>query len=110
MPDLAAVADCHSVALELADQVVGHRLAQIAATVEQRDECAPAREPDGRLPGGIATADDGDPRATAELCLGGTGGVEDARPLVGGQVVAAKSSVLRTGRQQDDARGNLAVV
>jgi hypothetical protein len=41
---------------------------------------------------------------------GGPGGVEDARPLVGGKVVAGEAAVLRTGRQQDDARGDLAVV
>ena len=38
--DLAAVADDDAVALELVDEVVGHRLAQVGAAVEKRDERA----------------------------------------------------------------------
>ena len=58
--DLAAVADRDAVALELADQVVGHRLAQIGPPVQQRDERSAAGEPDGSLAGGVAAADNGD--------------------------------------------------
>src|SRR6202035_2903980 len=58
--DLAAVADCNAVALELADEVVGHRLAQVRATVEQGHERSCAGEPDGGLSGGVAAADDCD--------------------------------------------------
>ena len=77
--DLAAVADRDAVALELADEVVGHRLAQVGAAVQERDERAAAREPDGGLAGGVAAADDRDPGRAAELRLGRPGRVEDAQ-------------------------------
>ena len=47
-----------AVALELEDEVVGHRLAQVGPAVQQRDERAAAREPDRRLRGRVAAADD----------------------------------------------------
>ena len=52
-------------AVELANQVVGHRLAQVGAAVEQRHERAAAREPDRGLARGVAAADDGDARGAA---------------------------------------------
>src|SRR5579859_4606417 len=58
--DLAAVADGDAVAVELAGQVVGHCLAQVGATVEEGHERTAAGEPDGRLAGGVAAADDAD--------------------------------------------------
>ena len=58
--DLASVADGDAVPLELVDEVVGHRLAQVGAAVEERDERAAAGEPDGGLAGGVAAADDRD--------------------------------------------------
>ena len=75
--DLAPVANGDAVALELVDEVVGHRLAEVGAAVEERDERAAAGEPDGGLAGGVAAADDRDARAGAELGLGRPGGVED---------------------------------
>ena len=108
--DLAAVAHRHAVALELAHQVVRHRLAQIGAAVEQGHERAAASEPDGRLPGGVASADHADARGAAELRLGRPGGVEDAHPLVLGEAVDRQPPVLRAGREQDGARRDLVVV
>ena len=52
--DLAAVADGDAVALELADEVVRHRLAQVGAAVEQGHERAAASEPDGGLAGRVS--------------------------------------------------------
>ena len=56
--DLGAVAYGDAGTLELENEVVGHRLAQVGAAVEQRDECAAAREPDRGLARGVATSDD----------------------------------------------------
>ena len=58
--NLAAAADSHAVALELVDEIVGHRLAQVGAAVQQRDERAAAREPDGGLAGRVASPKHGD--------------------------------------------------
>ena len=90
--DLAAVADRGTVTLELLDEVVRHRLAQVGAPVQERDERAPARQPDCSLSGGVATADHRDPRSAAELRLGRAGRVEDARALVGGEAVRAAAA------------------
>ena len=87
--DLAAVAYGDAVALELADEVVRHRLAQVGAAMEQRHERAAAREPDRGLAGGVAAADHADARGAAELRLGRPGGVEDAQALVLGEAVDA---------------------
>ena len=108
--DLAAVANGDTVALELADQVVRHRLAQVGAAVEQRDERAAAGEPDGGLAGGVAAADDADARGAAELRLGRPGGVEDAHALELREPVDREAPVLRAGREQDGARGDLVVL
>ncbi len=105
--DLAAVAHRDAVALELADQVVGHRLAQVGAAMEQRHERSSACEPDGGLPGGVAAADDGDPGCAAKLRLGWPGGVEDAQPFVVGQAVERQSPVVGAGCEHDGARGDL---
>ena len=85
--DLAPVADGDAVPLELVDQVIGHRLAEIGAAVEERDERAAAGEPDGGLAGGVAAADHRDARAGAELGLGRPGGVEDRQSLELGEAV-----------------------
>ena len=61
--DFAAVADGDAVALELVEQVVGHRLAQVGAAVQEGDEGAAAGEPDRGLRGRVAAADDADPLA-----------------------------------------------
>ncbi len=52
-----------AVALELLDQVLRHRLAQVGAPVQQRHQRAAARQPDRGLAGRVAAADDADPRA-----------------------------------------------
>ncbi len=49
--DLAAVAHGYAVLLELAHEVVRHRLAEVCPAMEQRDERSAAREPDGCLRG-----------------------------------------------------------
>ena len=49
-----------AVPLELVDEVVGHRLAEVDAAVEEGDERAATGEPDGRLAGGVTAADDRD--------------------------------------------------
>src|SRR5207244_10520319 len=85
--DLAAVADGDAVALEVADQIVGHRLAEVGSAVEQRDEGAAAGEPDGGLSGRVAAADDGDARGAAQLRLGRPGRVERTHALVVAQAV-----------------------
>ena len=69
--DLAAVAHGDAVALELAHEVVRHRLAQVGAAVQQRDERAAAGEPDRGLAGGVAAADDADARRAAQRASGG---------------------------------------
>ena len=98
--DLAAVAHRDAVALELADEVVGHRLAQVGAAVEQRHQRAAARQPDRGLPGGVPAADDADARGAADLRLGRPGGVEDADSLVVGEALDRQPPVLRAGREQ----------
>ena len=58
--DLASVSNGDAVPLELVDQVVGHRLAEIGAAVEEGDERAAAGEPHRSLAGGVAAPDDRD--------------------------------------------------
>ena len=96
--DFAAVADRDAVAVELLDQVVRHRLAEVGAAVQEGDQGAAAGQPDRRLGGRVAAADDADPLAAAELRLGRAGGVEDADPLV-----ARRGS--STGRRRYSAPG-----
>ena len=79
--NLASIADGDAVAVELADEVVGHRLVEVGTAVEQRDERAAPREPDGGLPGRVAAADDRDARGAAQLRLGWPRRVEDAEAL-----------------------------
>src|SRR4051812_31258563 len=76
--DLAPVANRHAEALELVDEVVRHRLGKVGASVEQGDERAATREPDSGLAGRVPAAENGDPRAAAQLSLRRPGGVEDA--------------------------------
>ena len=68
--------------LEVVDQVVGHRLAQVGAAMEQRHERAAAGEPDRSLGGRVAAADDPDAGGAATLRLLRAGRVEDADALV----------------------------
>ena len=98
--DFAAVADGDAVAVELLDQVVRHRLAEVGAAVQEGDQRAAAGEPDRRLRGRVAAADHAHPLAAAELRLGRAGGVEDADPLVVVEVVDRQAAVFGAGREQ----------
>ena len=108
--DLAAIANGDAVALELADEVVRHRLAQIGAAMKQRHERAAAGQPDRGLAGRVAAADHADARGAAELRLGRPGGVEDADALVAREAVDRQAPVLRAGGDQDGARGDLVIL
>ena len=55
--------------------------------MEERDERAAAGEPDRGLPGGVAAADDGDTRGTAQLRLGWPDRVERGQALVVREIV-----------------------
>src|SRR5207249_6996704 len=101
--DFAAVADDDAVTVEVVDQIVGHRLAEVGSAVEERDEGAAAGEPDGGLSGGVTAADDGDARSAAELRLGRAGRVEHAQALVVGQALEGESPVGGAGGKHDGA-------
>ena len=105
--DFAAVADGDAVALELLDQVLGHRLAEVGAAVQEGDQRAAAGQPDGGLRGRVAAADDADPLGAAEVGLGRAGGVEDADPLVAVEVVDRQAAVFGAGREQHRAGDDL---
>src|SRR5207244_7980029 len=105
--DLAAVPDGDTEALDLADEVVRHRLAQVGATVEKRDERAAAGEPDGRLAGRVAAPHDRDARGAALPRFGRTGRVEDARALVAGEIRERQSPVLGSGGEDHRSRRDL---
>ena len=79
---LAAVAHGDAVAVELGQQVVGHRLAKVCTPVKKGHEGAAASKPHRRLPRGVATAHDRYPGACAGAGLRRAGGVEDAQALV----------------------------
>ena len=104
--DLAAVTDDDAGLLELAHEVVGHRLAEVAAAMQERHERASFRQPDGGLPGRVAAADHADARGSAHLRLRWPGRVERADPFVlvelrraGGACTAHRSRAgLRTRR------------
>ena len=107
--DFAAVADGDAVAVELLDQVVGHRLGEVGAAVQEGDEGAAAGQPDRRLGGRVAAADDADPLGAAELRLGRPGGVEDAEALVLVEVLDRQAPVFGPGREQHRLRRDLDV-
>ena len=102
--DFAAVAHRHPVAVELSDQVARHRLAEVRPPVQERDQGAAAGEPDRRLRGRVAAADDPDALGAAEPRLGRAGGVEDADPLVVGQSLDRQAAVFGAGREQHRPR------
>ena len=78
--------------------------------MQQRDERAAAREPDGGLAGRVASTNHGDTFGAAELRLGRPGGVEDAHALVSGEPLNRQAAVLRASRERDCKRGDLVVV
>ena len=105
--DLGPVSNGDAEPLELVNEVVGHRLAEVGAAMEEGDERAAAGEPDGCLAGGVAAADDCNARTGAEPRLGRTGGVEDRRSLELRKAVDRESAVLGARCEQDGARGDL---
>jgi hypothetical protein len=105
--DLAAVTNGDAVALELPHEVVGHRLVQGCVAVQKRDERASAREPDGGLAGRVSPADDRDARSAAEHLLRRPRGIEDGQALVVGEALDVEAPVLRAGREQYRAGGDL---
>ena len=77
--------------------------------MQQGDEGAAAGQPDRRLGGRVAAADDADPLGAAELRLGRPGGVEDADPLVLVEVVDRQAPVFGAGREHDRPGADLEV-
>ena len=108
--DLAAVADGHAVAFELEHEIVGHRLAQIAATMKQGDQRAAAREPHRGLARRVAAADHANARRSAALRLGGACRVEDADALVGLEPGDGEPAVLGAGGDDDRAGADVTAV
>ena len=105
--DLAASADQDAGALEVVDQVVRHRLAQVGPAVEQCHERAAAGEPDRRLGGRVPAADNTDPCRAAALGLLWPRRVEDADAFVRLDLRNREPSVLGSGREDDGARPHL---
>jgi hypothetical protein len=56
--DLAPVTNGNAVALEVVDEVVRHRLAEVGSPVQEGDQRAAAGKPDGCLTRGISATDD----------------------------------------------------
>ncbi len=75
--------------------------------MEKGDEGAAAGEPDGRLAGGVAAADDPDPLTAADLGLRRPGRVEDADPLVALEVLDREFAVFGAGGDDHRAGGDL---
>src|SRR5262249_61426125 len=67
--DLASVPNDDAVALELVDQVIGHRLAEVGAAGGKGDARAATGEPDGCLAGGVAPPDHPAAPSAPELAL-----------------------------------------
>ena len=79
--DLAAVTNGDAVAVELGEQVVGHRLAQVGPPMKKRHQGAAAGKPNRRLSRGVAAAHHSYPGACAGPGLRRAGGVEDGQAL-----------------------------
>ena len=110
LDDLAAAAYGDAGPVEVVDEVVRHRLAQVGAAVEQRHERAAVRQPDRRLGGGVAAADDADAGGAAPLRLLRAGRVEDADPLVGVDVGDGQPAVVGARGEDDGAGAHLVSV
>src|SRR5262245_32049610 len=108
--DLASVANDDAVPVELPHEVVGHRLAEVCAAMEECHERAPAREPDGCLPGRVASPYHRHTRPGAELRLRSPGGVEDRQPLELLEAVDREPPVLGACREQHGTCCDLLVV
>src|SRR5205807_8626174 len=93
-------------AVELLDQVGRHRLAQVGASVKQRDQGAAPREPHGRLAGRVASADDRDALRGTDLPLEWPGGVEDAETLVLLEPLYGKAPVFGARGEQHRSCGD----
>src|SRR5438552_16692308 len=108
--NLASITNSDAVALELVDEVVGHRLGEAVATVEESNERAATGEPDSCLAGGVAAADDRNAVPGAELAFRRAGGIEHRRALELGQVVDREPPILGARREQHRSRGDLPVL
>ena len=78
--------------------------------MQERDERAPARQPDGCLPRGVAAADHSHALAGAQLALERPGGVEDAEPLVRVETVDGQAPVFGACCEQHRAGRDLVAV
>jgi len=108
--DRAAIAHGDAGAIEVGDQVVGHRLAKVGTPVEQCHQGAAPSERDRRLAGGIAAADDADAGARARAGLRRADWVEDGQPLVFLELRERKATVFGAGGDDDRAGGDRAPV
>src|SRR6185503_8653272 len=98
----------NAVAVELGDQIVGHRLAEVGATMKKRDEGAAAGQPDRSLTGGVTAADHSDPGARAGPGLRRTGCVEDGQALELLEPLTREAPVVGAGGDHDCASDDLA--
>ena len=110
LDDLAPAAHGDAGPVEVMDEVVRHRLAEVVAAVQQRHERASVRQPDRRLRGGVAAADDGDAGGAALLRLLRAGSVEDADALVGVGVGDGQPAVVGACGEDDGACAHLVSV
>src|SRR3954451_1574417 len=95
--NLAPVADVDAVAVEVSDQVFGHRLAQVGTAMEECHERASAGEPDRGLGSRVAATDHADTITAAAPRLGRAGEIEDADPLELGETVDRQAAIAGTG-------------
>ena len=108
--NLAPIMHRHAITVEIVDQVFRHRFAQVSAAMKQGNDGTTTGQPDRRLGGGVAAADDADARCAAPLRLRWSGGVEDARALGFFEVGYREAAVLGPGGQQDGTCGHAVIV
>src|SRR5262249_38686489 len=107
--DLVASSDEDAGALEVVDQVVRHRLAEVDPAVKKRHERATAGEPDRRLGRGVPAPHATDPRGDAASGVLWPRSVEDADPFVRFDLGDREPAVLGAGCENDGARPDLLV-
>ena len=108
--DLAAVADHDPRPLEVADQVVRHRLAEVGAAVEQRHQRAPAASQIAACAAELPPPTTPTRWAAAELRLRRAGGIEHGQALVVLEPVDRQAAVVGAGGDDDRPRRHLAVL
>src|ERR1700749_3526548 len=92
--DFAAIAHRNSEAVELAHEVVRHRLPQVGSPMKQRHQRSAASQPDRRLARRVSAADYTDSLGTAELALDRSRGEENADSFVLVEVLDRQPPVL----------------